>query len=95
MFIALENRRNTDLHSSFDVCQDTGGASAFFPSGHGALTGTFTEVSCSNWSGSDGGALWNGACLTGESAAFWPSVAGCGNKGWSMRTISELAIDSL
>ena len=48
--------------------------------GHGALTGTFTEVSCSQWSGSDGGQLWNGACLTGETAANWPAVA-CGNKG--------------
>ena len=31
----------------------------FFPSGNSALTGTFTEVSCSQWSGSDaGGPLW-------------------------------------
>ncbi|TFK74951.1 endoglucanase V-like protein [Pluteus cervinus] len=66
----------------FDICSDTGGAAAFFPSGHGALTGTFTEVSCSQWSGSDGGDLWNGACLSGESAGMWPSV-GCGNKGES------------
>ncbi|PPQ91498.1 hypothetical protein CVT25_013755 [Psilocybe cyanescens] len=64
----------------FDICEDTGGSSAFFPNGHGALTGTFTEVSCSQWSGSDGGALWNGACLSGESAGNWPST-GCGNKG--------------
>lgn len=85
------------LHRSFDICEDTGGAAKFFPSGqlilmtdtslcaynfagHGALTGTFTEVSCSQWSGSDGGPLWNGACLDGENAANWPSVA-CGNKG--------------
>ena len=52
----------------------------FFPSGHGALTGTFTEVSCSQWSGSDGGPLWNGACIKGESASNWPST-GCGNQG--------------
>jgi len=65
---------------SFDICQDTGGASTFFPSGHGALTGTFTEVSCSQWSGSDGGSLFNGACLSGETAANWPAT-GCGNKG--------------
>jgi len=64
----------------FDICDDTGGSNAFFPSGHGALTGTFQEVSCSQWSGSDGGALWTGACLSGESAGNWPAT-GCGNKG--------------
>lgn len=53
---------------SFDICEDTGGAAAFFPSGHGALLGTFTEVSCGQWSGSDGGVLWTGACLSGETA---------------------------
>ncbi|KAF9005998.1 endoglucanase V-like protein [Cyathus striatus] len=72
------NQHGKPFH--FDICQDTGGSSAFFPSGHGALTGTFTEVSCSEWSGSDGGSLWNGACLSGETAGNWPSV-GCGNKG--------------
>lgn len=65
---------------SFDICQDTGGAGAFFPSGHGALTGTFHEVPCSQWSGTDGGSLWNGACIAGETAQNWPAV-GCGNKG--------------
>ncbi|KAH8116256.1 endoglucanase V-like protein [Phellopilus nigrolimitatus] len=64
----------------FDLCEDTGASSTFFPSGHGALTGTFEEVVCSQWSGSDGSELFNGACLAGESAGFWPSV-GCGNKG--------------
>ncbi|KAI0766504.1 endoglucanase V-like protein [Irpex lacteus] len=64
----------------FDICEDTGGAAQFFPSGHGALTGSFQEVSCSQWSGSDGGSLWNGACLAGESAGNWPST-GCGNQG--------------
>ncbi|KAF9462911.1 endoglucanase V-like protein [Collybia nuda] len=72
------NQHGKPFH--FDICSDTGGAGAFFPSGHGALTGTFTEVSCSQWSGSDGGALWTGACLSGESAGNWPAV-GCGNKG--------------
>ncbi|GLB41749.1 putative mannan endo-1,4-beta-mannosidase activity [Lyophyllum shimeji] len=72
------NQHGKPFH--FDICQDTGGANAFFPSGHGALTGTFTEVPCSQWSGSDGGALWNGACLTGETAGNWPAT-GCGNKG--------------
>jgi hypothetical protein len=59
----------------------SGAPTTFFPSGHGALKGTFTEVSCSQWSGSDGGANFNGACLSGESAGFWPSGTGCGNKG--------------
>ncbi|TFK39943.1 endoglucanase V-like protein [Crucibulum laeve] len=75
---AQNNQHGKPFH--FDICQDTGGASAFFPSGHGALTGTFTEVSCSQWKGSDGGSLFNGACLSGETAGNWPSV-GCGNKG--------------
>lgn len=48
--------------------------------GRGALTGSYQEVSCSKWSGVDGNPLWNGACLAGEKAAFWPSSA-CGNKG--------------
>lgn len=48
--------------------------------GHGALTGSFQEVSCSEWSGSDGSPEWNGACLKGEGAGLWPAV-GCGNKG--------------
>jgi hypothetical protein len=48
--------------------------------GHYALTGYFTEVDCSEWSGSDGSSLWNGACLSGETAGFWPDV-GCGNQG--------------
>ncbi|KAJ3517749.1 hypothetical protein NLJ89_g301 [Agrocybe chaxingu] len=64
----------------FDICSDTGGAPAFFPSDRGALTGTFTEVSCSQWAGSDGGALWNGACLADSSVGNWPAI-GCGNKG--------------
>lgn len=48
--------------------------------GHGALLGSFQEVSCSQWSGSDGSPLWNGACISGENSSNWPST-GCGNKG--------------
>ena len=48
--------------------------------GRGALTGTYTEVSCHQWSGSNRSPLWNGACISGESAGNWPAV-GCGNKG--------------
>lgn len=73
-----ENEHGEAVH--FDLCEDTGAASAFFPSGHDALTGSFTEVSCAEWSGSDGAPQFSGACLDGESAGFWPSV-GCGNKG--------------
>ncbi|KAI0738628.1 endoglucanase V-like protein [Daedaleopsis nitida] len=75
---AADNQHGAPVH--FDICEDTGGAAQFFPSGHGALTGTYTEVSCSQWSGSDGGPLWNGSCIKGESAGNWPSV-GCGNQG--------------
>ncbi|VDB86687.1 unnamed protein product [Peniophora sp. CBMAI 1063] len=76
------NTHGASVH--FDLCQDTGADQAFFPSGHGALTGTFQEVSCSQWSGSDGGVLWNGGCLSGESAGLWPGTTGCGNKGSSI-----------
>ncbi|KAI0319979.1 endoglucanase V-like protein [Amylostereum chailletii] len=72
------NQHGAPVH--FDLCQDTGAAAAFFPSGHGALTGTYAEVSCSQWSGSDGGTLWTGSCIKGETAGTWPAV-GCGNQG--------------
>ena len=73
---------NKDFSRSFDLCQDSGAANAFFPSGRGALTGTYEEVSCSEWSGTDGSPLWNGACLSGENSPLWPSTTGsCGNKG--------------
>ncbi|EPT00417.1 hypothetical protein FOMPIDRAFT_160854 [Fomitopsis schrenkii] len=74
-----DNEYGKPVH--FDICEDTGGAAAFFPSGHGALTGSYTEVSCSEWSGSDESQLWTGACLSGQSASFWPSGTGCGNQG--------------
>jgi len=72
------NQHGASMH--FDLCDDNGSSNAFFPSGHGALTGSYSEVSCSQWSGSDGGANWNGACLSGETVGNWPST-GCGNKG--------------
>ena len=105
---------NAFRYSSFDICEDTGGAAAFFPSGkfyaaispnltvtmilinhylgHGALTGTYSEVSCSEWSGSDGSSEFTGACLSGQTAGFWPSV-GCGNKG-EFRIISNFQRDA-
>lgn len=76
----MQSRGHDANFYSFDICEDTGGADAFFPSGLGALIGNFTEVSCNQWSGSNGGALWNGACLAGETAGNWPAI-GCGNEG--------------
>jgi len=72
------NQHGASMH--FDLCDDTGTGNAFFPSGHGALTGSYQEVSCSQWSGSDGGTIFTGGCLSGESASNWPST-GCGNQG--------------
>jgi hypothetical protein len=45
------------------------------------MLGTYEEVSCSQWSGSDGKILWNGSCLAGESAPLWPAAGGCPNTG--------------
>ncbi|KAF8261640.1 endoglucanase V-like protein [Lactarius quietus] len=72
------NQYNMTVH--FDLCTDTGAAAAFFPTGHEALTGTYTEVSCQQWAGTDGPPLFNSACLLGENAPNWPST-GCGNQG--------------
>ncbi|KAJ7746827.1 endoglucanase V-like protein [Mycena maculata] len=73
------NTFNMPVH--FDICEDTGGSEVFFPNGHGALLGTFMEVSCSLWTGTgEGSALWEGACISGQSAPLWPST-GCGNQG--------------
>ncbi|KAH9021104.1 endoglucanase V-like protein [Lactarius deliciosus] len=77
----------------FDLCQDAGTDKAFFPSGHGALTGTYQEVSCSQWSGTDGPSLWNGACLSGESAANWPAVS-CGNQGAELSFLRHESVGS-
>jgi hypothetical protein len=44
------------------------------------MLGTYEEVSCSEWSGTDGEKLWDDSCLAGESAGFWPDQ-GCPNKG--------------
>jgi len=65
---------------SFDLCIDSGAPAAFFPGTRGAMLGTYKEVSCSEWHGSDGATLWNGWCMAGEKAGFWPKV-GCSNIG--------------
>jgi hypothetical protein len=54
--------------------------------GGGILTGSYTEVPCSQWSVSDGSPLFNGACISGESAPSWP-VVGCGNKVGYVRLV--------
>jgi hypothetical protein len=75
--------RSTGLRRSFDLCEESGASGAFFPEGHGALSGYYEEVSCTEWTGSDGPDLWNGACLAGESANLWPFSA-CGNTGMEL-----------
>jgi hypothetical protein len=77
-FVATGCLRMRDC--SFQLCSDSGASGAFFPSGSDTLIGSFQEVSCSQWSGSDGSSLTSGACLAGENAANWPST-GCGNQG--------------
>ncbi|KAI9510525.1 endoglucanase V-like protein [Russula earlei] len=72
------NQHNMSMH--FDLCNDSGSSSAFFPGRRGAMLGTYQEVDCQAWSGASGDTLWNGACLARETAALWPSHA-CGNRG--------------
>ncbi|KAF8479527.1 endoglucanase V-like protein [Russula ochroleuca] len=72
------NQFNMPVH--FDLCEDSGAAAAFFPSGRGAMLGTYQEVLCTEWKGSEGSPLWNGACMAPVNAPLWPSVA-CGNEG--------------
>lgn len=95
--LVILNRQMHDLTwgpitPSFDICEDTGGAAAFFPSGHTALLGTFTEVDCSEWTGSDGAGEFNGSCIAGESAAFWPGNTACGNQGRSCNVVKLLVL---
>ncbi|VDB86690.1 unnamed protein product [Peniophora sp. CBMAI 1063] len=78
-----ENTHGASVH--FDLCTDTGADKVFFPNGHGALTGSYEEVDCSQWSGADSTvSQWNGACLAGETAGLWPGTTGCGNQGTSV-----------
>ena len=81
---------------SFDLCTDSGAADAFFPGSRRAMVGTYQEVPCSQWSGSDGQVLWNGACLAGETAPLWPAAGGCPNTGANRSlvcTVMQLLID--
>ncbi|KAH9988383.1 hypothetical protein BJV77DRAFT_1021677 [Russula vinacea] len=72
------NQFNMPVH--FDLCEDSGAAGAFFPSGREAMLGKYQEVPCTEWQGSEGSSLWNGACMAPVNAPLWPSVA-CGNEG--------------
>jgi hypothetical protein len=68
-------------YRSFDLCEDSGAAGAFFTDGRGAMLGTFEEVPCEcNWSGSEGGSLWGGSCMANDTTPLWPGL-GCGNVG--------------
>jgi hypothetical protein len=70
-----------ETNRSFDLCEDSGTGTAFFPSGRGAMLGTFEEVACEgNWSGSEGGSLWDGSCMANATTGLWPA-RGCGNQG--------------
>ena len=44
------------------------------------MLGKYQEVPCTEWQGSEGSPLWNGACMAPVNAPLWPSVA-CGNEG--------------
>jgi hypothetical protein len=68
------------IDGSFDLCIDSGAPNAFFPGERRAMLGTYEEVSCSEWSGTDGEEIWNGSCMAGESSGLWPAQ-GCPNRG--------------
>ncbi|KAF8265957.1 glycoside hydrolase family 45 protein [Lactarius quietus] len=66
----------------FQLCQDSGAPGAFFPDGSETLIGSYQEVTCTtDWTGSDGSSLSDGACFADDNTGFWPSTTGCGNKG--------------
>ncbi|KAN0121003.1 endoglucanase V-like protein [Russula decolorans] len=73
------NQFGMSMH--FDLCEDSGTGTAFFPSGRGAMLGTFVEVPCEgNWNGSEGQSFWNGSCMANNTTPLWPG-RGCGNVG--------------
>ena len=66
---------------SFELCTDSGAPGAFFPdSNKTAMLGTHEEVSCSEWSGSDGEKVSDKSCMAGEDVGLWPNT-GCSNSG--------------
>ncbi|KAF8479529.1 RlpA-like double-psi beta-barrel-protein domain-containing protein-containing protein [Russula ochroleuca] len=72
------NLYNMPMH--FDLCEDSGASSAFFPTGIGAMLGTYQEVPCTEWVGGEGNSLWGHSCMAPDNALNWPTVA-CGNTG--------------
>ena len=65
---------------SFELCTDSGAPGAFFPDSKTVMLGTYEEVSCSGWSGSDGEKTSDNSCMTGENVGLWPNT-GCSNSG--------------
>jgi hypothetical protein len=71
----------TEMNRSFDLCEDSGTGTAFFPADRHAMVGTFEEVECEgNWKGSEGKSLWNGSCMAND-PPFWPGTSECSNQG--------------
>jgi len=52
---SLSSTNQYGANVNFDLCMDSGAASAFFSSGVGLEIGTATQVDCSKWKGSDVG----------------------------------------
>ncbi|KAH9977514.1 endoglucanase V-like protein [Russula compacta] len=72
------NQYGKSMH--FDLCEDSQAPEAFFPGSRRAMVGLYVEVPCSEWQGSEGETLWNGACMAPEDAPSWPEHS-CGNRG--------------
>ena len=69
-----------ETNCSFDLCEDSEAPQAFFEGSRRAMLGDYEEVSCTEWQGGEGEALWNGACMGNSTTPFWPEY-GCGNVG--------------
>jgi len=69
-----------DMPMHFELCTDSGAPGAFFPGNNTAMLGTYEEVSCSDWSGSDGEKVSDKSCMAGKDVGLWPNT-GCSNSG--------------
>jgi hypothetical protein len=76
-----------ETNRSFDLCEDSGTAAAFFPKGRGAMLGTFKEVECEGnflvpkkKNKYEGVSLWRHSCMANHTTPLWPGV-GCSNSG--------------
>ena len=65
---------------SFELCTDSGAPGAFFPDSKTVMLGSYEEVACSGWSGSDGEKTSDNSCMSGEGVGLWPNT-GCSNSG--------------